>query len=324
MDLTGHVEKRRILLQEFLITLDIMLPLLLMLGVGWLLRRIGLMTDAMTPGMNQLVFRVFLPVLLFNNIRTLDLEHAPGLAFSVFIVASVFGIWLIAQLLMPRFFHDPKKVGVMVQGVFRSNFAVLGIPLMQSMFGSTGLAAVTLGLPLVIPLNNVLGVIALSSAGGKADFRSVFKKIITNPMIIGALLGALMLPLDWTVPAVVDEVCNDLAALASPISLLVLGASLKWQGVRDNRRELVVTVLLKQLIVPFAMVGLAVLLGFRHEELGVMVILFGAPVAVSSYPMAEAMGCDGPLAASLLVLTTVFSMGTLFALIYLGKLLGVL
>ena len=104
----------------------------------------------------------------------------------------------------------------------------------------------------------------------------------------------------------------------------MLGASLKWQGVKDNRNQLIWTVLLKQLIIPVVMVGLAVLLGFHHEELGVMVILFGAPAAVSSYPMAEAMGGDGTLAASQLVLTTVFSMGTLFGLIYVGKLLGVL
>lgn len=312
------------LLQEFLITLNIMLPLLLMLCVGYLLRRIGLLNDIITPKLNQLVFRVFLPVLLFNNIRTLDVSAAPGLGFSAFIVLGVFFVWLIAQLLMPRFVHDPRKVGVMVQGIFRTNFAVLGIPLMQSMFGASGIAAVTLGLPLVIPLNNVLGVIALSSSGGKADMRSVIRKIVTNPMIIGALLGAVMLLLKISLPSAVQKVCSDLASLASPISLLALGASLQWQGVRDNRNELIATVLLKQLVIPFVMVGLAALLGFRHEELGVMVILFGAPVAVSSYPMAEAMGGDGPLAASQLVLTTLFSMGTLFALIYLGKLLCVL
>ena len=105
-----------------------------------------------------------------------------------------------------------------------------------------------------------------------------------------------------------------------PDSLLVLGASLQWQGVRDNRTELVWTVLLKQVIIPLVMLGLAVLLGFRNEALGVMLILFGAPCAISSYPMAEAMGGDGPLAASQVVLTTLCSMGTLFVLVYVGKL----
>jgi len=111
--------------------------------------------------------------------------------------------------------------------------------------------------------------------------------------------------------------------ITSPLSLIVLGASLRWQGVKDNRVLLTWTVLLKQAIIPVAMLTLAVLLGFRHEELGVLLILFGAPCAVSSYPMAEAMGGDGPLAASQVVLTTIFSMGTLFVLIYIGKLIAV-
>ena len=311
-------------MQEFLITMDIMLPLLLMLAIGWLLGRIGLIPDAVAPRMNQLVFRVFLPVLLFNNIRTLNLEEAPGLGFAAYTMLGVLGVFLAAQLLVPKFEHDPRKVGVMVQGIFRSNFAILGVALMSSLFPETGLAAVTLALPLVVPLNNILAVVALSSSGGKVNFRQQLKSVVTNPLIIAAALGAAMLLLKVPVPRVVDNVLGQLANLASPVSLLVLGASLKWQGVKDNRNQLIWTVLLKQLIIPVVMVGLAVLLGFHHEELGVMVILFGAPAAVSSYPMAEAMGGDGTLAASQLVLTTVFSMGTLFGLIYAGKLLGVL
>ena len=125
----------------------------------------------------------------------------------------------------------------------------------------------------------------------------------------------------WQLPHVVDEVCLDVGGLASPVSLLVLGASLKWQGVKDNKRELAVTLVIKQLILPAVMVTLAALLGMRQEALGVIVILFGAPGAVSSYPMAVAMGADGTLAASQLVMTTICSMGTLFALIYVGKVL---
>lgn len=311
-------------MRELFITMDIMLPLLLMLSVGWLLSRLGLMKDGLAAGMNQLVFRVFLPVLLFNNIRTLNLDEAPGWGFSAYLFFGVTGVFLLAQWLVPRFEHDPRKVGVMVQGIFRSNFAVLGIALMTAMYDQSGIAAVTLGFPIVVPLNNILAVVALSSSGGRGHIKDAVKSIFTNPMIIGAALGAVMLFLRVPVPGVIDNVCNQLADLASPVSLLVLGASLKWQGLCDNRKELIATVILKQLVIPVVMVGLAVLLGFHHEELGVIVILFGAPAAISSYPMAEAMGGDGMLAASQLVLTTVFSMGTLFGLIYAGKLLGVL
>ena len=311
-------------MQEFFLTMDIMLPLLLMLAVGWFLGRVGLIKEPVTSRMNQLVFRVFLPVLLFNNIRTLNLDEAPGLGFSAYCVFGVLGVFLLAQFFVPRFEHDPRKVGVMVQGIFRSNFAILGVALMTAMYGQSGIAAVTLGLPLVVPLNNILAVVALSSGGGKANPRELIKSVVTNPLIIAAALGAVLLLVKLPIPSVLDNVCNQLANLASPVSLLVLGASLKWQGVKDNKKELFWTVLLKQFVIPVVMVGLAVLLGFHHEELGVMVILFGAPAAISSYPMAEAMGGDGTLAASQLVLTTVFSMGTLFGLIYVSKLMGVL
>ena len=307
-------------MQEFLVTLNIMLPLLLMLGIGWLLRRIGMMTEPVTQGMNKLVFRLFLPVLLFNNVRGLDMDSVPGPGFAAYLFFGVLGIYALAQLIVPRLVKDPRKSGVVVQGVFRTNFAILGVPLMQSIFGQAGMATVTLGLPVVIPLNNVLAVLALLPCGGKADFRSVIRKIVTNPLIIGVALGGICLLCSLTLPSPIDKVCTDLGSLATPVSLLVLGASLRWQGMKDSRRLLTWTLIFKQLIIPFAMAGLAVLLGFRGMELGVMVILFGAPTAVSSFPMAQAMGGDGQLAANTVVMTTVLSMGTLFALIYLCKL----
>ena len=307
-------------MQEFIVTLNIMLPLLIMLGIGWLLRRIGWMTEPVTQGMNKLVFRLFLPVLLFNNVRTLDVANAPGLSFAAYLFFGVLGVYLLAQLIVPRLVKDPRKSGVVVQGVFRTNFAILGVPLMQSIFGQAGMATVTLGLPIVIPLNNVLAVLALLPCGGKADVRSVIRKIVTNPLIIGVALGGVCLLSGLTLPGPIDKVCTDLGSLATPVSLLVLGASLRWQGMKDSRRLLTWTLVFKQLIIPFAMAGLAMLLGFRGMELAVIVILFGAPTAVSSFPMAQAMGGDGQLAANTVVMTTVLSMGTLFALIYLCKL----
>lgn len=308
---------------ELLVTLDIMLPLLIMLALGWLIRKIGWLNQQVVSVLNKLIFRLFLPVLLFNNIRTLDIASTPGLGFSAFAFFGVLALFLLAWLIVPRFVKDPRKSGVMVQGLFRSNFAILGIPLLEAMFGSAGTVVASLAIPVVIPLNNVLAVLALATCSGKrTSVWKMVKDILLNPLIIACFLGGVFLLLQLSLPSALDKVCSQLAGLASPLSLLVLGASLRWAGVKESRRELIWTVLLKQLILPFSMVALAVLFGFRNEELGVMLILFGAPCAVSCYPMAEAMGGDGPLAASQVVLTTIFSMGTLFALIYCCKLLA--
>lgn len=310
---------------ELVVTINIMAPLLIMLLLGWGIRRVGWLTAETTSALSRLIFKLCLPAMLFNNIRSLDVSRAPGLPFALYLFFGVLSIFLAARLIVPRFFHDPRKSGVMVQGIFRTNFALLGVPLMQAVFGDAGNAAVTLAMPVIIPLNNVLAVLALSSCGGgHADFKKLLRSIVTNPLIIASALGALFLFAGVPLPGIAENVLRQVGGLASPLSLLVLGASLRYQGVRDNRRELTWTVLLKQAVIPPVMVALAALLGFRNEELGVVLILFGAPCAVSSYPMAEAMGGDGPLAATQVVLTTVCSMATLFILIYVTKLLALI
>lgn len=310
---------------ELQITTSIMLPVFILLALGWLMRRIGLMSGDLPGRLNKLIFQLFLPVMLFDNVRSLTADTTPEWGFQLFILLGISAVWLIATLLVPRFEKDVRKRGVLVQGVFRSNFAILGVPLMDAMFGESGLAAVSLAMPAVILANNVLAVVALSShTGQKADVKKIILSVVTNPLIIGCALGGVFLALDIALPAACEKVILQLSDVTTPLSLLVLGASLNWHGVKNNRTQLVCTVLVKQAIVPLVMLSLAALLGFRHETLGVLLIVFGAPCAVSSYPMAQAMGGDGELAAGQVVLTTIFSMATLFIFIYLGKLLVLL
>lgn len=304
---------------EFLITLDIMAPLLLMLALGWLLRRLGLMTDVVTQGLNKLIFKVFLPVLLFNNMRNMDVSAMPSMGYAAYICLSILAVFAIVEVVVSRLVKDVRQSTVTAQALFRTNFAILGVPLMYSIFGQEGMATVTLALPVVIPMYNILAVFALSPCSGKTNLSGTVKKIVTNPLIIGVVLGAVCLLLGDPLPPVLDEVADDLGSMSSPISLLVLGASLRWQGVKNNRKMICWTLLFKQLIIPLCVTGLAVLLGFRNMELGVITILFSAPTAVSSFPMAQAMGGDGELAASYVALTTICSMGTLFLMIYLCK-----
>ena len=310
---------------ELLITLDIMTPLFILLGLGWLLRRINLMGETLVSGLNKLIFKLFLPVLLFNNMRDLDMSTVPPASFMLFVFCSILTVFVAAYVLVPRFVKNPRKSGVTVQGIFRTNYAILGIPLLEAMFGAPGVMAATLALPIVVPVNNSLAVVALSTcAGHKAEPKKLVKNIVTNPLIIGTVLGAAFLLLKIPMPGVVDDACRQIGRITSPLSLLVLGASLRWQGVADNKKLLSWMLLFRQGVIPAIMFTIAILLGFTHEELGVIIILFGAPCAVSCFPMADAMGGDGQLAASQVVLSTVISMGTLFVLIYVGKLLAIL
>lgn len=307
------------------VTFNIMFPMLILLALGWLLRKIGWLGTDTAGAVNKLIFRLFLPVLLFSNMRSMTGTGEKEIFYLLFIFAGIGILFLTAFLLVPRYVKDPRKQGVMVQGIFRTNFAILGIPLMESMFGEAGIMVYSLALPVVIPMNNILAVVALSVPGGKKpDIKKLILDVLRNPLIIGCALGFLFRLLNIQLPSVCEDALKKVNDITSPLSLIVLGASLTWRGVQDNRRELVWTVLLKQLLIPAVMITAAILLGFSGSRLGVLIILFGAPCAVSSFPMADAMGGDSNLAASQVVLTTIFSMGTLFALIYIGKLLALI
>ena len=152
---------------ELGITCDIMLPMLILLLLGWILRKVNWLSGETAGNMNKLIFRLFLPVLLFNNMRSMSSAGAPDPKYLIFLFVSVAGIFIAAFLLVPKFVKEPAKQGVMVQGIFRTNFAILGIPLMEAMFGETGILIYSLAVPVGIPLNNVLAVVALSAPAGK-------------------------------------------------------------------------------------------------------------------------------------------------------------
>ena len=182
---------------ELQITLDIMLPVFILLALGWLLRRVGLMPGDVPGRLNKLIFSLFLPVMLFDSVRSLETNQAADWGFQLFCLLGISGIWLLAMLIVPRFEKDVRKRGVMVQGVFRSNFAILGVPLMDAMFGESGLAAVSLAMPAVVVVNNVLAVISLTSQSGqKADLKKIILSAVTNPLIIACALGGLFLLID--------------------------------------------------------------------------------------------------------------------------------
>ena len=310
---------------ELQITLDIMLPVFILLALGWLLRRIGLMPGDLPGRLNKLIFSLFLPVMLFDSVRSLETNQAADWGFQLFILLGISGVWLLAMMIVPRFEKDVRKRGVMVQGVFRSNYAILGVPLMEAMFGQKGIAAASLAMASVVFANNVLAVISLSvPSGQKMDVKKIIRSVVTNPLINACAVGAVFMAQCIQLPEPCEKVISQLKNVTTPLSLLVLGASLNWQGVRNNRKELAWTVVIKQAVVPAVLLTLAALCGFRMEKLGVLLIVFAAPCAVSSYPMAQAMGGDGELAAGQVVLTTVFSMATLFVFIYIGKLLAFL
>ena len=304
-------------------------PIIFTVAVGYVLKRLGLMSADFSKSANRLVFRVFLPVMLFLNIYGIESISTVNLGYvlySLLALLIIFGLAIPAVILLT----DKKNCrGALLQGVFRSNYALIGIPLASTLFPGDGAAVATLLSAFMVPAFNILAVIALSifnNEGKKPDLKKVLLGIVKNPLIIGIVSGLVTLLIrHFLVKAGVYFRISDITAiygtmknlsnLATPLALLVLGAQFEFSAIPSLKREIFCGIILRSVIVPLLGIGIAYLFFrnfFSGAEFASLVAVFCTPVAVSSVPMAQEMGADAELAGQLVVFTTITSAFTVF------------
>ncbi len=327
-------------MNSFIFALNAVLPLILMVAVGYLLRVIGIIDNAFAKQLNKLVFRVFLPVMLFLNVYNIDVSDGIGAGVLIYAIIALIVIFLLALPTVMLITKAPERRGAMLQASFRSNYALIGVPLAQSLFGNKGAVTATIMLAIVVPLFNVLAVISLSifsDSGERVSVKKILLGILKNPLIQGVCAGAIALVLknlllsqgiSFTLQSIppLAKVLDYLSSLATPLALIALGAQFKFSAVSELRREIVLGTLIHAIIVPFSAIGIAYLLfhgSFSGAEFASLVAMFATPVAVSSVPMAQEMKADVDLAGQLVFWTTVVSAFTIFVISFALSLLGV-
>ena len=308
-------------MESLLLSFNAIMPIFLLMLLGYFLKQKNLATKENFNAINKLVFKVFLPVLLFKNIYDTDLSQAFDWKLIAFSAAGVLLIFAVGTLLVPRLTPLDSRRGVMLQGLFRSNYAILGLPLVEFICGSAAVASAMVAV--VIPIFNVLAVVSLERyRGGKVSPGKLLKGIATNPLILGCALGAVLLLLNLRLPAFLEKAVSDVAKIASPLAMVALGASFTFSSVKGCLKELIITVSSRLILVPLVTLTAAILLGFRGEHLACLLIIFGAPTAVSSFSMAQQMGGDEQLAAQIVVVSSGLCLATLFVWIFALNALG--
>lgn len=306
-----------------MLSLEAITPIFLLLSFGYLLKRFQVAGEAAFDAANKLCFKVFLPVLLFYNIYRTELHQVLNGKLILFTVICVLCEFVLGYLAVLKLSSDNAKRGVMLQGFFRSNFAILGVLIVEYVCGDRATGLASLMVAVVVPLFNVLAVVCLERfRNGRLQVGVLLKGILTNPLIWGCALGTFCLLCGIRLPAMAEDAVADVAGVALPLSMIALGASFTFSSVKGYWRELSVTVAAKLVIVPAVVLLLAVAFGFRGEALACILVTFGAPVAVSSFSMAQEMGGDGTLAAQIVVVTSACCLVTLFGWIFLLSYFG--
>jgi predicted permease len=326
------------------------MPIILLIGVGYWLKRAGWINDNFIKVGKTLVFKLFLPCSLFVNIYNVSgIGAIPWsiVLYSVFMLVVVFGLGFLCAKLCTK---DDRRKGVVWQCSFRSNFAIIGLPLASALGGSAGAAMSAVLSAFTIPTYNVLSIVALStyvsqSGRKKRTIGQFILEVLRNPLTIGVLLGLGALVIRSAQDAIFGEVVfslkrdvefaydalSSLKAIASPLGLIVLGGQCEFSAVKGMKNEIITSTLCRIVIAPaIAILGavllskLTPLLSCGNPEYATLIALFGAPVSVSSAVVAAAMDNDEQLAAQLVVWTSLGSTFTIFLAVCIMMAMGLL
>lgn len=307
-------------MENLILSFNVVAPLFFMMVLGYFLKYIKMYDQHTLDVMNKVVFKVFLPVLLFYNVYTTDLGTAFDIKLILYAASGVLILFFLLCFIVPKLEKENPKRGVLIQGVFRSNFVIFGIPVATSIYGEGNVGTTAMLIATIVPLFNVLAVISLEIfRESQINVKKIAKGVISNPLIVAATIGIVFLLVGIKLPTPILSTVKDISKMATPLGLVLLGASFSFSDVKKYLKESTIITIVKLIVVPAIMVPLSIYLGFRGIALLTLTIIYGAPTGVSTFQMAKQMDGDSDLAAQIIVFTSFFCIITMFIWIYILK-----
>ena len=297
--------------------------------LGYLLVNYTSLADRqLTKQANAIVFKIFLPCMLFYNVYQSDIgaEIQSRIKLCIWAAGGLIILFILLCLIVPKVVKQENQQGVVIQGIFRSNYVIFGVAVVQNMYGSKSTTTAAILSAILVPMYNFLAVVALSIFGEKreTDWKKIIMDIIKNPLILSSMLGVVLSLLGIRLPTAVDTTVQDLAKLSTPIAFMILGGDLDFSKVKGNLKLSSVVLTIKLVILPLIMIPMVVMMGYKDADLLSALLAYQTPVAVSSYIMAQQAGADGQLAGQLVVFSSVLSIFSLFVTIFILRTMGML
>lgn len=314
-------------MENFLLSVNIVLPVFLLIVLGWFLKKRGTLTKEFCDKASTLVFYWALPASLLKQVAESDIASIFSLKFSVYSVLSVTAVFAATWILAEALIRDKSQISAIVHGAFRSNFAYVGLPIISMITGKENLTAAIMIITFVLPFYNVLAVLLFNhynSGGKKMTIRQQVISIIKNPMIIGILLGLPFSIFHIPMPTILGTTLTNLGRIASPLGLLLIGASLRMDTLAKKWQGITLSAAMKVVVSPLVCTLLAIPLHFSMEELTTIYVLHAVPSAVNSYVMTAKMGGDEETGAGIVMLSSLASVITMTLGIFVLKQAGLI
>mgnify|MGYP002793451884 CR=1 FL=1 len=314
-------------MENLILSFNVIAPLFFLMVIGYVLVHHTKLADKeLCSKANALVFKVFLPCMLFKNIYQSDIKTQMQGELCLFAAGSLFVLFLLLCLVVPKVVKQENQQGVVIQGIFRSNYVIFGVAIVEKMYGPENTVTAAILSAILVPMYNFLAVIALSVFGEKRerDWKKVIGNIVKNPLIIASVLGIVFSYVGIQLPQAVETTIGDLAKLATPIAFLILGGDFDFSKVRGNLKIAWGVIFVKMIVLPLLAIPIVIGMGYRDADLLSALLAYQTPVAVSSYIMAQQAGADEQLAGQLVVFSSAVSIVTLFVTIFILRQTGYL
>ena len=314
-------------MENFIYSINVTMPIFLVMVIGYILKQIGMLNDNFVTVANKFNFKVTLPFMLFKDIAGVDIKAVFDIKYVLFcaIVSTIcfWVVWGTAKLLV----RDKTIRGAFVQSSFRGSAAVMGLAFIQNIYGSSAMGP--LMIVSAVPLYNIFSVIVLTFEANdstgidkKAKIRQAGINICKNPIILSILAGLIVGLLGIQLPTLVNKTISNVAQMATPLALITIGAGFEGRKALAKIAPTMAASTIKLVLQPLVFLPVAAWMGFSGEKMIAILIMLASPTTPSCYIMAKSMNNDEVLTASVIVTTTLMAAFTLTGWIFLLKTLG--
>ncbi len=311
-----------ILIQNLIFAFKTIAPVFLILFLGIFLKQINIIDAPFISTSSKLVFNVALPVFLFMKLSSTNFAVSFDLNLIGYIYSGILASYLLTWLIASKFIKEKKDLGSFVQGAFRSNFAIVGLAVIYSVFGDEGLTKGSIVLALIVPILNLLSIITLeinSSGKLKINYKEILLKLARNPLLISVIIATPFSLFKIKIHETLIETGDYISAITLPLALIGIGGSLNLKSFKQASKLAFAASSVKIIFIPLIFTIAACYLNFSNINLGIIFIFFACPTAIVSYIMADAMGCNSKLAGNIIVISTTISVLTISIGIFILK-----
>ena len=312
------------MLQNLIIAFEAVAPMFLTIAVGYGIKKMGMLDSSSIKQINKVLFKVLFPCLVFCSLYGESIEEAFDAKLIGYSMGIALLLWLLTIPFVMKIEKSNRSRGAMIQAINRSNFLVVGFPVVNNICGNESSAAAAATIIGMLLLSNIMSVTVLEVfRGSKPNPIHILKEIFMNPIIIATMIGVIFMLLRLNLPYVIESTVLSLNRIATPLALLAMGASIDFKSVGKRKRNLLICLTGKLVVVPGIVAFVGMILGFRGTAFVTLLAFFSAAPTTTSFTMADQMDSDSDLARDCVVFGSALVAFTMFCWIFIFKSLGI-